>query len=67
MDRSRSAILATVDALVARQNLTDEEWDHVAAHLDDRQIIELVLLVGHYEMLATFLNTLQISPDRQRR
>ncbi len=62
-----SAILATVDALVSRQDLTEQEWNHISAFLNDPLIIELVLLVGHYDMLATFLNTLRISPDRHRR
>jgi hypothetical protein len=36
-------------------------------HLDDAQAIEFVLLVGHYELLATFIRTLRIGTDRPRR
>lgn len=52
---AKSAILATVDALVSRQDLTEQEWNHISAFLNDPLIVELVLLVGHYDMLATFL------------
>jgi len=35
-------------------------------HLDGQQAIEFVLLVGHYELLATFIATLRIRTDRAR-
>jgi AhpD family alkylhydroperoxidase len=60
------AILAAVDALHHRQDLTDEEWAALTAHLGERECIELVLLVGHYEMLATAIATLRIQPDEAR-
>ena len=31
--------------------------------LSDEELIELCLLVGHYEMLAMTLNSLQVEPD----
>ena len=34
--------------------------------VDERAAIELVLLVGHYVMLASFLTTLRVEPDRRR-
>ena len=36
-------------------------------HLDEEQAIELVLLVGHYQMLATAISTLRIETDEPRR
>ena len=57
------AILAATDELVASDNLTDEAWTALRAQLDERETIELLMLVGHYEMLATFLNTLRVEPD----
>jgi AhpD family alkylhydroperoxidase len=61
------AMLAAVDALHARQDLDDAEWGALREHLDEREVIELVLLVGHYEMLATAIRTLRVEPDRRRR
>jgi AhpD family alkylhydroperoxidase len=60
------AILATVDALHHRQDLTDAEWGTLAQHLSERECIELLLLVGHYEMLATAIGVLRIQPDAHR-
>lgn len=60
-------LLGAVGALVAEHDLDDERWAAVREHLDERGMIELVLLVGHYEMLATAIGTLRIAPDRRRR
>jgi AhpD family alkylhydroperoxidase len=60
------AILIAVDELVATDDLTDDTWAALRIHLDERRLIELLLLVGHYEMLATFLNTLRVQTDEVR-
>ena len=60
------AILAAVDELHATGDLGDAAWDPLRGHLDDRDLIELVLLAGHYELLATAITTLRIQPDRPR-
>jgi AhpD family alkylhydroperoxidase len=60
-----AAILAAVDELHADGDLRDETWDRLRAHLvDEQELIELVMLVAHYEMLATTIVTLGIQPDR---
>ncbi len=64
-DRER-AILGTVDALHHRRDLSDEEWAGLRRYLEEREAIELLLLVGHYEMLATTITTLRIEPDARR-
>ncbi len=64
-DRER-AILVAVDELHAHQDLTDATWTELRAHLDERRAVELVLLVGHYELLATTIATLRIQPDHHR-
>jgi AhpD family alkylhydroperoxidase len=60
--RERALLVAT-DELNAGGDLSDEAWAALREHLDERRLIELVLLVGHYEMLATFITTLRIEPD----
>ena len=45
------------------RTISDELWTALAAELDDRRLIELCLLVGHYEMLAMTLNALRVAPD----
>jgi len=62
-----AAILAAADELHARQDLADDTWTALRRHLDEREAIELLLLVGHYEMLATVITALRIQPDERRR
>lgn len=54
------AILRAVDEWHVDQDLTDGTWNALREHLDDPRIIELCMLVGHYEMLATFIKTFRI-------
>ncbi|MFD4292207.1 carboxymuconolactone decarboxylase family protein [Rhodococcus sp. NPDC058505] len=57
------AMLVAVDELVATRNIADNAWAALAEHLDDRGMIEFVLLVGQYDMLATTIDTLRIERD----
>ena len=59
-------MLEAVDALHRDRDLDERAWIALRTHLDERELIELLLLAGHYEMLATFVNTLRIQPDRPR-
>ena len=59
------ALLAAVDALHETQDLDDAGWAALREHLDEARAVEFVLLVGHYEMLATFIGTLRIATDRR--
>ena len=61
------SILRAVDRLHAERDLHDDAWADLRHHLNERECIELLLLVGHYEMLATFLRTLRVPLDRPRR
>jgi len=61
------ALLAAVDGLHRDQDLDDGTWAEIREHLNDRECIELVMLVGHYEMLATTIAALRIQPDVPRR
>jgi alkylhydroperoxidase family enzyme len=59
-----ASLLTAVDELHADGDLSDATWERLRSHLSERDLIELVLLVGHYEMLATAIATLRIQPDR---
>jgi AhpD family alkylhydroperoxidase len=61
------ALLRAVDALHAERDLDDAAWAELSEHLDERERIELCMLAGHYEMLATVIRTLRIEPDPPRR
>ena len=60
------ALLTAVDRLHRDQDLEDAAWSELTGHLDEREAIELCMLVGHYEMLATVIATLRIEPDREK-
>jgi AhpD family alkylhydroperoxidase len=60
-------LLEAIDMLHETQDLDDAAWSRLREHLDAARAIEFVLLVGHYEMLATLIGTLRIATDRERR
>ena len=62
-----AALLTAVDELHRDRDVADATWERLREHLEDRHLIELVLLAGHYEMLATAIRTLRIEPDRPRK
>jgi len=53
-------VLAATDELHTLRRITDATWNELHQNLDDAQLIELCFLVGHYEMLAMFLNTVGV-------
>lgn len=56
-------LLRAADELHDGRDLSQATWDALAAILSERELIELPLLVGHYEMLAMTLNALRVEPD----
>lgn len=57
-------LLQATDELVGTRDLSDLTWQLLREHLDERSSIELLLLVGHYDMLATTLTALRVQPDQ---
>jgi alkylhydroperoxidase family enzyme len=57
------ALLAATDELHRDGDLSDATWSGLREHLDERECIELCMLVGHYEMLATVIAALRVQPD----
>jgi AhpD family alkylhydroperoxidase len=60
----QQALLAAVDDLVQHKDISELNWQALAPFYDPSKIIELCLLVGQYEMLATTIHTLRIERDR---
>ncbi len=56
-------LLRAADELHAEGRIGDELWAGLAAELDEQRLIELCMLVGHYEMLAMTLESLRVQPD----
>jgi AhpD family alkylhydroperoxidase len=59
----QAALLRAADELHADGVIGDALWADLTDHLDEPDLIELCMLVGHYEMLAMTLNTLRVQPD----
>jgi AhpD family alkylhydroperoxidase len=56
-------LLAAADEMHAEGELGDELWVRLSGQLDEARLIELCMLIGHYEMLAMTLNTLRVEPE----
>lgn len=61
-ERERAILVAT-ECLLASDDIDDDNFDALHRHLSDTEIIEFVLLVGHYRMLAAAIAALRIQPD----
>jgi alkylhydroperoxidase family enzyme len=59
-------ILSATDELLGTGAIAPATWNALRAHYDEPRLIELCMLVGHYEMLAKTINTLEIRPDEPR-
>ncbi len=56
-------LLAATDQLVDSYRIADDTWQRLAAQLDQRQLIEVIFVVGTYTCLAMVFNTFQLSTD----
>jgi 4-carboxymuconolactone decarboxylase len=58
-----AALLATADALVADFFVPDDLWTELSTHFNDQQCMDAIFVVGHFTMLAMFLNTAGVPVD----
>ncbi len=56
-------LIRMADELHQTQRISDELWPAVRESLSEVEAIEACMLVGHYEMLAMTLNSLDVQPD----
>ena len=59
----RALVLRAADEMHADGRIGDELWALLAREYDERRLIELCLLIGHYEMLAMTLRSLDVQLD----
>jgi alkylhydroperoxidase family enzyme len=62
-ERQRT-LLAVSDELLTRRALSDLTWSAVEANLRDREAIELCVLIGHYQGLASTIGGLGIQVEQ---
>jgi len=60
----QALLLHAADELHHLRVLTDPLWERLAAQLSKTELIELVMLIGHYEMLAMALASLGVQSDQ---
>jgi alkylhydroperoxidase family enzyme len=59
----QAMLLGAADEMHADGRIGDDLWARLSKELDEVRLIELCMLIGHYEMLAMTLNTLAVEPD----
>ena len=55
-----ATLLRAVDELHRDSRIGDATWEALAARYDERQLIEVPMVVGHYHMVAFTLNSLGV-------
>jgi len=58
-----AALLRAADDFHNEREVTDALWAELSRHYDERDLIEICMLIGHYEMLAMVLASLRIQPE----
>jgi alkylhydroperoxidase family enzyme len=61
-DKQR-ALLAYVDAVTRDIEVPQAIFSDLQSHHSERQIVELTLLIGAYNMLTRFLQALKVDPE----
>jgi 4-carboxymuconolactone decarboxylase len=62
-DAFDATLLRAADELHAGASITDVTWEALAARYDERQLIELPMLAGHYHLVAFTLNSLGVERE----
>ena len=60
---SEAALLRAADELHADSKISDATWGALAETYDERQLIEIPMVVGQYHMVAFTLNSLEVEQD----
>jgi 4-carboxymuconolactone decarboxylase len=58
-----AALLRAADELHARAKISDGTWAQLAGAYDERGLLEITMLVGHYHLVAFALNSLEVELD----
>ncbi len=53
-------LVAATDQLIDRFRIDDDTWARLAVHLDERQLVELVFVVGTYTCMAMAFNSFRV-------
>jgi alkylhydroperoxidase family enzyme len=56
-------LLAATDQLIDNYRIDDDTWSRLAEQLDERQLVEVVFVVGTYTCLAMAFNSFGLEPE----
>lgn len=56
-DQTTRALVQACDDLCLKEVVSEKNWQELHNHWNETEVIEIVMLVGHYRMLAGFLNS----------
>jgi alkylhydroperoxidase family enzyme len=62
-DAKERAVLAYTDSMTGNIEVEDAVYDALSGYFDDRQIVELTVLVASYNMHARVIQALRIEPE----
>jgi len=62
-DRADATLLRAADELHLSSRVVDPTWAELASRYDERQLIEVCMVVGHYHLVAFTLNSLGVELD----
>jgi alkylhydroperoxidase family enzyme len=60
---AEAAALRATDELVARHTLSDASWSTLQLHFTTQQLLDLVFLVGQYQLVSAALNACRVERD----
>ena len=58
-----AALLRATDDIHSEREVTDASWAELSRHYDERDLIEICMLIAHYEMLGMVIASLRIQPE----
>jgi 4-carboxymuconolactone decarboxylase len=58
-----AALLRAADELHQHAKVSDDTWARLAERYDERGLLEITMLVGHYHLVAYALNSLEVELD----
>lgn len=66
-DEKEKTLLTACDEIISNQLISENTWQTLSNFYTDKLLIEISMLIGHYQMLAGFLNStgLQLEPSAE--
>lgn len=64
-DPPEALVIQAVGELIEEGGLSDGTWNGLMAHFDQKQMVELIHVIGNYDLIAMFMNStrMELEPD----